>query len=257
MPLTLNSTIAALSSQQNPKKTQGDISSQAQVLPSGSATPPRQESAVTITIDAQINRSRNTTHPPVIAFNEAIAVGQTAEKALNEINSALVKIRETTRQAVTGQNTVINLNALNDQLLRLKNEINTIVENHHYKNTPVLKNGFSQSFPVDAQHTNTINLTLTDSSTHNLGVSATTARDLADIAPASYTLKIPGTPVIAPVNAFSMTRQQQIPQHPEKTPHKTGPIDNHTLIPPAPVIHYQITLSPLEDKTLKQDKHIL
>ena len=102
MPLTLNSTIAALNSQQNPKKTQGDISSTAQVLPSGSATPPRPESAVTITIDAQINRALNTTHPPVIAFNEAIAVGQTAEKALDEINSALVKIRETTRQAVTG-----------------------------------------------------------------------------------------------------------------------------------------------------------
>jgi flagellin-like hook-associated protein FlgL len=257
MPLTLNSTIAALSSQQNPKKTQGDISSQAQVLPSGKATPTRPERAVTISIDAQINRPRNTTHPPVIAFNEAIAVGQTAEKALDEINSTLVKIRETTRQAVTGQNTVINLNALNDQLLRLKNEINTIVENHHYKNTPVLKNGFSQSFPVDAQHTNTINLTLTDSSTHNLGVRTTAASDLADIAPASSTLKIPGTPVIAPVNAFSVTKQQQIPQHPEKTPHKTGPIDTRTLIPPAPVIHYQITLSPLEDKTLKQDKHIL
>ncbi|MBT4765702.1 MAG: hypothetical protein HOO12_03000, partial [Methylococcales bacterium] len=253
MPLTLNSTIAALNSQQNPKKTQGDINSQAQVLPSGSAAPPRPEGAVTITIDAQINRALNTTHPPVIAFNEAIAVGQTAEKALDEINSALVKIRETTRQAVTGQNTVINLNALNDQLLRLKNEINTIVENHHHKNTPVLKNGFSQSFPVNAQHTNTINLTLKDLSTHNLGVGTTAASDLPDIAPASSTLKIPGTPV----NAFSMTKQQQIPQHPEKTPHKTEPIDTHTLIPPAPVIHYQITLSPLEDKTLKQDKHIL
>jgi len=202
MPLTLNSTIAALNSQQNPKKTQGDISSQAQVLPSGSAAPPRPEGAVTITIDTQINRALNTTHPPVIAFNEAIAVGQTAEKALNEINSALVKIRETTRQAVTGQNTVINLNALNDQLLRLKNEINTIVENHHHKNTPVLKNGFSQSFPVNAQHTNTINLTLKDLSTHNLGVGTTAASDLPDIAPASSTLKIPGTPVIAPLMPF-------------------------------------------------------
>jgi len=257
MPLTLNSTIAALSTQQNPKKTQGDISGQPQVLPSGNATLPRPDSAVTITIDAHINRPLNTTHPPVIAFNEAIAVGQTAEKALNEINSALVKIRDTTRQAMTGQNTVINLNDLNDQLLRLKNEINTIVENHHYKNIPVLKNGFSQSFPVDAQHTNTINLTLTDLSTHNLGVRTTVASHLPDIAPASYTLKIPGTPIIAPENTFSMTKQQQFPPHHEKLPDKTGSIDTRTLIPPAPFIHYKTTLSPLEDKTLKQDKHIL
>ncbi|HIA44734.1 MAG TPA: hypothetical protein EYN95_02855, partial [Methylococcaceae bacterium] len=257
MPLTLNSTIAGLSSQQNPKQTQGDISSTAQVLPSASAIPSRRESAVTITIDAQINLPLNTTPLPVIPFNDAIAVGQTAEKALNEINTALAKIRQTTLQAVAGQNTVINLNALNEQLLRLKNEINAVVEHHHYKNTPVLKNGFSQSFPVDAQHTNTINLTLTDSSTHNLGVSATTARDLPDIAPPSSTVKIPGSPITTPLNTFSVTRQQQAPQHHEKTLHKTEPIDNHTLIPPAPVIHYQITLSPLENKTLKQDKHIL
>ena len=193
MSLTLNSKLTPSTPQQDISKISGEINHKEPLLISSHKIQTHSKLALNRTTNDQVNRLVNAGRPLVTAFNEAITLGETAKHALDEIRHTLNKIRHLTVEVITNQTSVQNTDAFNGQLLELKKEINAIVANHRYQNKALLQNGFSQSFPVDTDHGNTINLTLADLTIEHLGVTAWETVDLPDLTPLPLTDRLTGT----------------------------------------------------------------
>jgi flagellin len=128
--------------------------------------------------------------------NDGISVVQTAEGALNEITTALQRMRVLAVQAENGINSVADKLALQKELAQLKNEIDRIASSTEFAGSSLLDGSYSSSFLVGANSNQNIDVDLTiDNGFGSVGLSI----DGLDItrSQSAKTLNIPingGTP---------------------------------------------------------------
>lgn len=73
--------------------------------------------------------------------NDAVALAQSAEGALSEVTNILQKMRTLSVQAINDTNSSNDRQALNDEFVLLKAEINRISDTTVYNDTSLLKGG--------------------------------------------------------------------------------------------------------------------
>jgi len=101
--------------------------------------------------------------------NDAISLAQTAEGAMEEITNMLQRMRTLSVQAINDTNSSTDRQALNNEVVELKAEINRIADTSVFNNMPLLKDGYSGTFQIGHQAGQTIDLKLNDASTTTLG----------------------------------------------------------------------------------------
>jgi flagellin len=136
--------------------------------------------------------------------NDAISLIQTAEGGLIEVSNMLQRMRELSVQAATDTNTSADRDALNDEFVELRKEINRIAENTQWNGEDVLNKTHSSStglykFQVGANATQNIELTIGNYSTVS-ATQATTTATVATTAAASG----PTTGATAQVSTFTV-----------------------------------------------------
>lgn len=96
--------------------------------------------------------------------NDGISVAQTIEGSLQESSSALQRIRQLAIQAQSGINTDADLDAIQKEIVALKDEISRIATTSQFNGVDVLTGTFKASFLVgsNAGQTIDINLSKTD-----------------------------------------------------------------------------------------------
>jgi flagellin len=112
--------------------------------------------------------------------NDAISLIQTAEGGLIEVTNMLQRMRELSVQAATDTNTTADRDALNDEFVELRKEINRIAENTQWNGEDVLNKTHSTGsglykFQVGANATQNIELTIGNYSTTSATQATTTA----------------------------------------------------------------------------------
>jgi flagellin len=112
--------------------------------------------------------------------NDAISLIQTAEGALIEVTNMLQRMRELSVQSASDTNTFADRDALNDEFVELRKEINRIAENTQWNGEDVLNKTHSSStglykFQVGANATQNIELTIGNYSTVSASQTTTTA----------------------------------------------------------------------------------
>jgi flagellin len=145
--------------------------------------------------------------------NDAISLIQTAEGGLIEVSNMLQRMRELSVQAATDTNTLSDRDALNDEFLELRKEINRIAQNTQWNGEGVLNKTHSTStglykFHVGANATQNIELTIGNYSTASStqGTTAVVATTTSGTGPGAAapaaqisTFTVGGTPALGDV----------------------------------------------------------
>ena len=105
--------------------------------------------------------------------NDGISLAQTAEGALSETSSLLIRMRELAVQSSNGTVSNSDRNTLNEEFTALRNEIDRIASVTQFNNTSLLDNTNTISLQVGSgttSGTDTIDVTLNDSTAATLSI---------------------------------------------------------------------------------------
>lgn len=114
--------------------------------------------------------------------NDGISVAQTAEGALNQVNSNLQRVRELTVQAANGTNSPDDLNSIQDEITQRLSEINRISEETNFNGVSVLANDQGIRIQVGANDGQAINVNLKKINSETLGLKTFNVNGQAEIA---------------------------------------------------------------------------
>ena len=92
--------------------------------------------------------------------NDGISVAQTIEDSLQESSSALQRIRQLAIQAQSGINTGADLDAIQKEIVALKDEISRVASTSQFNGVDVLTGTFKASFLVGSNSGQTIDINL-------------------------------------------------------------------------------------------------
>lgn len=173
MAQIINTNIASLNAQRNLTTSQNSLNTSLQRLSSGLRINSAKDDAAGLAIATRMSSQIRGLTQASRNASDGISLSQTAEGALGEVSSNLLRMRELSVQAANGTNSASDRAALQSEVDQLKNEINRVANQTSFNGTKLLDgstNGFS--FQVGADANQTIAITsLGDSRSDKLGSS--------------------------------------------------------------------------------------
>ncbi|MCP4604330.1 MAG: flagellin FliC [Proteobacteria bacterium] len=128
MSLVINTNIASINAQRNMSKTQGTLDTSMARLSSGLRITAAKDDAAGLAISEKLRAQIRGLAQAERNANDGVSMVQTAEGALNEVSSALIRMRELAVQASTGTLGSEERKYLEDEFLALVSEIDRIAE---------------------------------------------------------------------------------------------------------------------------------
>ncbi|QCR35845.1 flagellin [Nissabacter sp. SGAir0207] len=134
----INTNLMSLTTQNNLNKSQSTLSTAIERLSSGLRINSAKDDAAGQAISNRFTSNIKGLTQAARNANDGISMAQTAEGALNEINTNLQRVRELTVQAKNGTNSASDLTSLQDEVTARVAEINRIASQTSFNGTKLL-----------------------------------------------------------------------------------------------------------------------
>ncbi|WP_031571412.1 flagellin [Rheinheimera texasensis] len=176
MALAVNTNISSLNAQRQLLQSGSSLDTSFKRLSSGFRINSAADDAAGLQISNRLTSQVNGLNQAISNANDGISVAQVAEGAMDEITTALQRIRTLAVQSQNGINSSSDRVALQKEVSALKSEISRIAQNTQFGGVDLLKGNFSAKFLVGANagQTISVNLSRTDGSygTSGLGLAS-------------------------------------------------------------------------------------
>ena len=180
MSTVINTNIAALISQRSLYKTSSDMSTALQRLSTGLRINSAKDDAAGLAISERATSQLRGLNQAIRNAADGISVAQTAEGGLDGISSSLQRMRELTVQALNYSNTDDDRQAIQLEIVQLKEEIQRVAEQTKFNTNALLDGSFSGAvFQVGPNAGETITISsVGDMRTSSLGTATKKIEDV-------------------------------------------------------------------------------
>jgi len=144
MASVINTNLASLYAQKNLSGAQDALSNSVERLSSGLRINRAKDDAAGLGISEQIKRQITALNQGARNANDAISMVQAAEGSLSEVSDILIRMKELAVQGRDDALSVTQRKAISDELVQLKNEINSIADRTQFNGLSLLKNSLQQ-----------------------------------------------------------------------------------------------------------------
>ena len=160
MALAVNTNVSSLNAQRQLVNSGGALDTAYKRLSSGFRINSAADDAAGLQISNRLTSQVNGLNQAISNANDGISVAQVAEGAMDEITTALQRIRVLAVQSQNGINSSSDRVALQKEVSALKTEISRIAQNTQFGGVDLLKGGFSAKFLVGANAGQTISVNI-------------------------------------------------------------------------------------------------
>ena len=175
MASVINTNLASLYAQKNLSGAQDALSNSVERLSSGLRINRAKDDAAGLGISEQIKRQITALNQGARNANDAISMVQAAEGSLSEVSDILIRMKELAVQGRDDALSVTQRKAISDELVQLKNEINSIADRTQFNGLSLLKNSLQQ----EVSSSSTLKDTAYAAAAASLQVSGLTLRNVA------------------------------------------------------------------------------
>lgn len=173
MTLRIGTNIASLNAHRNLSKITELLQKSYRHLSSGQRIATAADDPAGLAISERLRAQIRSVTRAQLNANDGISLSQTAEGALNEISSMLVRMRELAIESANGSLTGADKDSLQSEFAALNDEITRIAESARFNNQSLLNGAGTYTFQVGAGTVggvDTISLTLSDMRSAALGL---------------------------------------------------------------------------------------
>jgi len=157
VPQTINTNVSSLTAQRNLNSSQSSLATSMQRLSSGLRVNSAKDDAAGLAIAERMGAQMRGLNVAARNANDGISLAQTAEGALGKVGDMLQRMRELAVQASNATNNQTDRDALNAEVVALKDEIARVATQTTFNGTKLLDGTFaSQQFQVGANAGETI-----------------------------------------------------------------------------------------------------
>ncbi|RVU34558.1 flagellin FliC [Rheinheimera riviphila] len=160
MALAVNTNVSSLNAQRQLLNSGGALDTAYKRLSSGFRINSAADDAAGLQISNRLTSQVNGLNQAISNANDGISVAQVAEGAMDEITTALQRIRVLAVQSQNGINSSSDRVALQKEVSALKTEISRIAQNTQFGGVDLLKGDFSAKFLVGANAGQTISVNI-------------------------------------------------------------------------------------------------
>jgi flagellin len=170
MALFVNTNTASLNGQRNLMGASNGLSTSMERLASGLRINSAKDDAAGLQISNRLTSQINGLNVAVRNANDGISMAQTAEGALQESTNILQRMRDLAIQAANATNSTVDRNAIQEEVVQLKAELNRIADTTTFGGQKLLDGSFgNQQFQVGAAANETIGMAINSAQTDDLG----------------------------------------------------------------------------------------
>lgn len=207
MSFRVNTNIEALNAQRNLMMTALAFSKSAEKLSSGLRINRAGDDAAGLSISEKLRAQVRGLNQAVRNAQDGISLIQTAEGALNEVHSILQRMRELAVQAANDTLTTEDRQAIAQELVSLRNELDRIAQQTQFNSQNLLDGSFvSRLFHIGANQNQTITVTISNVNSTAIGGNLSGLVDAFNMTPAQTTAEALITGVDAAVRDISNVR---------------------------------------------------
>lgn len=170
MPQIINTNISSINAQRNLNRSQGALQTSLQRLSSGLRINSAKDDAAGLAISNRFQTQVRGLNVAIRNANDGISFAQTTESALDEISTALQRMRDLSVQSANDTNSSSDRISLQAEVSQLVQEIDRIAKTTTFNNRPVL-DGSSEtiSFQIGANANQTVSVAGVDARSASLG----------------------------------------------------------------------------------------
>jgi len=169
MSMVINTNISSITAQRHLAQSRMDMEQAMERLSSGKRINSAMDDAAGLTIAHSLDSKITSLNQAVRNGNDAIALINLAEGALDEISSMLTRMKEIATQALNGTYTTDDLANLNLEYAQLSDEIDRISNNTYFNGVAVVGGTATVSFQVGDTSTDVVTVTFRDMSDDGIG----------------------------------------------------------------------------------------
>lgn len=170
MPQIINTNISSINAQRNLNRSQGALQTSLQRLSSGLRINSAKDDAAGLAISNRFQTQVRGLNVAIRNANDGISFAQTTESALDEISTALQRMRDLAVQSANDTNSTSDRISLQAEVSQLVQEIDRIAKTTTFNNRPVLDGSNDKiSFQIGANANQTVSVAGVDARSAALG----------------------------------------------------------------------------------------
>ncbi len=151
MTVTVNTNVAAMTTQRYLNKATNELATSMERLSSGHKINSAKDDAAGLQISNRLTAQSRGLDVAMRNANDGISIAQTAEGAMNEATSVMQRMRDLALQSSNGTNSPAERQAINEESLALIDELNRIAETTSFGGRRLLNGSFGDaSFQIGA-----------------------------------------------------------------------------------------------------------
>jgi flagellin len=158
MGITVNTNIEAMNASRNLNKTEGMLSQSMERLSSGLRINTASDDVAGYAISQSLQSQVNGLNQATQNSQDAVALTQTAQGALNDVNQMLQRIRELGVEYANGTTSEENKEAITSEVEQLKEEIKRVGEHTEFNGVNLLNSTEETKFQIGANDEETIGI---------------------------------------------------------------------------------------------------
>ncbi len=160
MSMFVSTNVSALNAQRHLFTTGNDLTTAYERLSSGFRINSAKDDAAGLQISDRMTSQIQGLDQAVRNANDGISLSQTAEGALDEVTTALQRIRQLAIQSQNGINSASDRASLQKEVAALKTEVSRIASDTQFNGVSILSGSYTADFQVGANSGQTINVSL-------------------------------------------------------------------------------------------------
>ncbi|MBZ0272756.1 flagellin FliC [bacterium] len=188
MSLTVTNNISSLNAQRHINRSQGGLSRSLERLSSGLRINRAGDDAAGLAISEKLRANIRALDQAGRNAMDGVSLIQTAEGAMDEISSMMIRMKELAEQAATGTVGTAERGYLNTEFNALRTEITRIADNTKFNETSLLDGSLNKNLQIGITSGETINVTISDVDSAALSLAtsiSTTTKAVAALATTS------------------------------------------------------------------------
>ncbi len=170
MAITVNTNVASLTAQRNLNGSQKTLNTSLQRLSSGLRINSAKDDAAGLAISDRMTSQIRGLNQAARNANDGISLAQTAEGAMQESTNILQRMRELAVQSANDTNTAADRQALQDEVVQLKAELNRIADTTTFNGKRIIDGSFTAAkFHVGSEAGETISVSIGNARADGMG----------------------------------------------------------------------------------------
>jgi flagellin len=158
MSLTVNTNIEAMDAARNLNTTESQLATSMQRLSSGLRINSAADDVAGYAISQRLQAQVNGLNQATLNSQDAVALAQTGQGSLNDVENMLQRVRELAVEYANGTTSESDKEAIKNEVTQLKEEITRVGETTKFNGVELLKGGAEIKFQVGADEKETIGI---------------------------------------------------------------------------------------------------